>query len=102
MLQSTTGRPPLVALLVKNPLAMWETWFQSLLWEDPLEKGWLPTPAFLGFPGVSAGEESDCSEGDLGSISVEKIPWIYCPLQCSGLEISMGCIVHGALRVEHD
>ena len=29
----------LVALLVKNPLAMRETWVQSLGWEDPLEKG---------------------------------------------------------------
>ena len=29
----------LVALLVKNPPAMWETWFQSLGWEDSLEKG---------------------------------------------------------------
>ena len=29
----------LVAQLVKNPLAMQETWFQSLDWEDPLEKG---------------------------------------------------------------
>ena len=29
----------LVAQLVKNPSAMWETWAQSLSWEDPLEKG---------------------------------------------------------------
>ena len=29
----------LVAQLVKNPLAMQETWVQSLGWEDPLEKG---------------------------------------------------------------
>ena len=28
----------LVAQLVKNPSAMWHTWFQSLGWEDPLEK----------------------------------------------------------------
>ena len=28
----------LVALLVKNLPAMWETWVQSLDWEDPLEK----------------------------------------------------------------
>ena len=28
----------LVAQTVKNPLAMQETWFQSLGWEDPLEK----------------------------------------------------------------
>ena len=29
----------LVAQLVKNPPAMWETWVLSLSWEDPLEKG---------------------------------------------------------------
>ena len=29
----------LVAQLVKNPPAMQETWFQSLGWEDLLEKG---------------------------------------------------------------
>ena len=28
----------LVAQLVTNPPAMWETWVQSLGWEDPLEK----------------------------------------------------------------
>ena len=29
----------LVALLVKTPPAVWETWVRSLDWEDPLEKG---------------------------------------------------------------
>ena len=29
----------LVAQLVKNPSAMWETWVLSLDWEDSLEKG---------------------------------------------------------------
>ena len=29
----------LVAQLVKNLPAMWETWVPSLVWEDPLEKG---------------------------------------------------------------
>ena len=29
----------LVAHLIKNLPAMWETWVQSLGWEDPLEKG---------------------------------------------------------------
>ena len=39
------GYPPqyswvsLVAQLVNNPPAMWETWVRSLGWEDPLEKG---------------------------------------------------------------
>ena len=28
----------LVAQLVKNPPAVWETWVLSLDWEDPLEK----------------------------------------------------------------
>ena len=28
-----------VAQLVKNPPAMWETWVQSLVWEDTLEQG---------------------------------------------------------------
>ena len=29
----------LVAQMVKNPSAMWETWVLSLGWEDPLEEG---------------------------------------------------------------
>ena len=29
----------LVAQLIKNPPAMWETWVQSLGWEGPLDKG---------------------------------------------------------------
>ena len=32
-------RASLAAQLVKNLPAMWETWVQSLGWEDPLEKG---------------------------------------------------------------
>ena len=28
-----------MAQMVKNPPAMLETWVQSLVWEDPLEKG---------------------------------------------------------------
>ena len=36
-LQST--RASLVAQLVKNLPTVWETWVQSLGWEDPLEKG---------------------------------------------------------------
>ena len=32
-------RASLVAHLVKNPPAKWETWVRSLGWEDPLEKG---------------------------------------------------------------
>ena len=44
----------LVAQLVKNLLAMQETWVRSLGWEDPLEKRKLLTPVFLPgeFPGL--------------------------------------------------
>ena len=33
------GSCSLVAQLVKNPPAMWETWVLSLGWENPLQKG---------------------------------------------------------------
>ena len=36
----------LVVQMVKNPPAMWETWVQSLCWEDHLEKEQVPTPVF--------------------------------------------------------
>ena len=36
--------PPLVAQMVKNLPATWETWVQSLCREEPLEEGMLPTP----------------------------------------------------------
>ena len=57
-----------MAQMVKNPPEMCEIWVQSLGWEDPLEKDRLPTPIFLGFPCSSAGKESACNEGELGSI----------------------------------
>ena len=37
----------LVAQLVKNPPAMWETWVRALGWEDPLEKGKATHPSIL-------------------------------------------------------
>ena len=53
----------------------------------------------------SAGKESACSVGDLGLIAgLGRPPWEgkgY-PLQYSGLENSMNCIVHGSQRVGHD
>ena len=33
------SRASLVAQLLKNLLAVWETWVRSLGWEDPLEEG---------------------------------------------------------------
>ena len=56
---------------------------------------------FLGFPGGSAGKESTCNVGDLGSIpGFGRSPgeWNGYPLQYSDLENSMDCIVHGGLK----
>ena len=55
----------------------------------------------MGFPGSSAGKESACNTGDMGSIpglgrsSGEGDSY---PLQYSGLENSMDCIVHGVTQ----
>ena len=61
----------------------------------------LPSPVFLGFPGGSAGKESVCNVGDLGSIpGLGRSPGegnSY-PLQYSGLENSMDCIVNGVAK----
>ena len=77
---------------------MQETLVQFLGWEDPLENDRLPTLVFLGFYGGSAGKESTCNGRDLGLIpGLERSPGEgkgY-PLQYSGLENSMDCIVHG-------
>ena len=60
-----------------------------------------PTPVFLGFPGGLAGQESACNEGDLGSIpGLGRSPGeeTSYPLQYSGLENSLDCIVHGVTK----
>ena len=45
------------------------SWFDSLGGKIPWRRDGLPTPVFLGFPCGSAGKESACNVGDLGSIS---------------------------------
>ena len=56
---------------------------------------------FLGFPGSPAGKDSACNAGDLGSIpGLGRSPGEgkgY-PLQYTGLENSMDCIVHGVTK----
>ena len=39
--------PFLVAQMVKNVTAIWETQVQSLSWEDPLRREWLSIPVFF-------------------------------------------------------
>ena len=73
--------------------------FEALLTELGSVPAVLPTPVFLGFPCGSAGKESACSVGDLGSIpGLGRSPGKGkgCPLQRSGLENPMDRIVHGS------
>ena len=92
-----------MAQVVKNPPAMQETSVRFLGQEDLLEKGRdrLPTPVFLDFHCDSAGKESACNVEDLGSIPVlGRYPGerrCY-PLQYSGLENSVDCIVRGVTK----
>ena len=61
----------------------------------------LPTPVFLGFPCGSAGKESCCKAGDLGSIPrLGRSPrdGKGYPLQYSDLENSMDDTVHGVAK----
>ena len=57
----------LVAQMVKNP-PMWETWVQSLGWEEPLYEGVEPTPVFL--PGESPWTEKS---GELQSTGSQRV-----------------------------
>ena len=80
----------LVAQLVKNPPTMQGTWVEKIPWR----RNSLTTPVLLGFSCGSAGKESTCNVGDLGSIpGLGRSPGEgkgY-PLQYSGLENSMDC-----------
>ena len=63
----------LMAQLIQNPPAMWETWVWSLGWEDPLEKG----------------------KATHSSILAWRIPWTLwtlCPWGCKELD------THGAAK----
>ena len=69
----------------------------SWVGEIPQRRDRLPTPVLLGFPRGSAGKESACSAGNLGSIpGLGRSPreGKGYPLQCYGLENSMDCVVH--------
>ena len=83
---NSTGAPEasLIAQLVTNPPAMWETWVRSLGWEDPLEKERLPTLVF--WPGEFHGLEVTKSQTRLsdfhftsrGAPERSDLPGFYC------------------------
>ena len=69
-----------------------DSWVRKICWR----RNRLPTLVFLGFLCGSAGKESACKAGDLGSIpglgrSPEEGKGY--PLQYSGLQNSMDCII---------
>ena len=75
------------------------SWIGKIHWR----RNRLLTPIFLGFLCGSAGKESTCNMGDLGSIpglgrsSGERQSY---PLQYSGLENLMDCIVNGVTELD--
>ena len=80
---------------------MQETPVCSLSREDPLEKGMVTHSSILWLPCGSAGKESTCNVGDLGLIPGLGRPPVEgkgYPLQYSGLENSMDCIVPGVVK----
>jgi len=70
----------------------------------------MPTYVYMyitrsGFPGGSAGKESACNAGELGSIpGLGRSPGKEkgYPLQYSGLENSMDCTVHEVAKSGHN
>ena len=87
--------------MVKNLPAMQETPVRFQVGKFPWRRDRLPTPVFLGFPGGSAGKESACNAGDLDSIprlGRSSGEGKGHPLQYSGLENSMDCVVHGVAK----
>ena len=90
-----------IVQLVKNRLQCRRPRFNSWVWKTSWKRDRLPTPIFLGFPCGSAGKESACSVGDLGSIpGLGRSPGEgkgY-PLQHPDLESSMDCIVRGVTK----
>ena len=98
--------PPVVFLNYLTPYLSSFTTFRN----GPPEKSLFLSFLLLGSmlcgpsPGSSAGKEFACNAGDLGSIprlgrsSGEGKGY---PLQCSGLENSVDCIVHG-VAVRYD
>ena len=95
MLRGTYGLPwqlswQRIHLQCRRP--QFDSWVRKICWR----RDRLPTPVFLGFPCGSAGKESTCNAGDLGLIpGLGRSPGEgkgY-PLQYSGLENSMDCII---------
>ena len=83
-----------LTLCLQSHRHQFNSWVGKLCWR----RDKLPTLAFFGFPGGSAGEESAFNMGCLGLIfGLGRSPGVKkgYPLQYSGLEYSMDCRVLG-------
>ena len=92
---------PLPTLSHLSRASLRRPWFNSWVGKICGSRDRLLTPVFLGFPYGSAGKESACNVGHLGSIpGLGRSPregkgYLR---QHSGLESSMDCIVHGVTK----
>ena len=86
----------LVAQLVKNPPAMWETWVQSLGWEDPLEKGAATHCSIL------AGEFQQVLENSMNYIYPRGHKELDTTFTLVPTELIMYCNANGRRRVAED
>ena len=75
---------PLVAQAVKNLPAMQEARVWSLGREDPLEKGWLPTPVFL--PGEFHAQRGLVGYSPWGCKKLDMTDWLTISLFLKGLK----------------
>ena len=78
----------LTAQLVKIRLQCRRPWFDSWVGKIHWRRDRLPTPVFLGFPRGSAGKESACNAGELGSIPGSG----RCPGEGNGCPLKYSCL----------
>ena len=64
-----------VAQRLKHLPPKWDTWVQSLRWEDPLEKEMAPTPVFL--PGETHGRRSLVGYSPRGLKESDTTEWLH-------------------------
>ena len=81
----------LVAQLVKNPPAMWETWVRSLGWEDPIQKGMAATAKSLqSCPALCDPIDSRDSPGKNTGVGCHFLP--QCMKVKSESEVAQSCL----------
>ena len=101
----------LVAQLVKNPHAVWETWVQSLGWEDPLEGGKV---TLSNVKGASSVAQTVKNLPEIQETWVQSLVWedalekdiaptlVFLPGEFHGQRNLGGCKSVGSQRVGHD